>query len=44
MLNMGDFFGVAVGSDFWQGRTVILCTGVKAGNTFPARKSFWAGA
>ncbi len=38
VLNMGDFFGVAVGSDFWQGRTVILCTGVKAGNTFPGEK------
>ena len=38
VLNMGDSFGVAVGADFCQGRTVILCTGVKAGNVFPGEK------
>lgn len=38
VLNMGDSFGVAVGQDFHMGRTVILCTGVKAGNAFPGEK------
>ena len=38
ILNMGDSFGVAVGQDFYMGRTVILCTGVKAGSTFPGEK------
>lgn len=39
VLNMGDSFGVAVGSDFCQGRTVILCTGMKAGDEFPGEKA-----
>ena len=38
ILNMGDTFGAAVGNDFFMGRTVILCTGAKAGNTFPGEK------
>ena len=38
ILNMGDTFGVAVGNDFYMSRTVILCTGVKAGNAFPGEK------
>ena len=40
ILNMGDSFGTAVGSDFYQSRTVILCTGVKAGREFPGEKEF----
>ena len=39
VLNMGDSFGVAVGSDFCQGKTVILCTGVKPGELFPGEKA-----
>ena len=38
VLNMGDSFGVAVGQDFYMCRTVILCTGMKAGNAFPGEK------
>ena len=38
VLPFGDSFGVAVGNDFCQGKTLILCTGVKAGNTFPGEK------
>ena len=38
VMNMGSFFGIAVGSDFCQGSTVILCTGVKAGDAFPGEK------
>ena len=38
VLNMGDFFGVAVGNDFYQGKTVILCTGVKPAKLFPGEK------
>jgi len=38
VLPFGDSFGVAVGSDFCQGSTVILCTGVKQGNTFPGER------
>ncbi len=38
ILNMGESFGVAVGQDFYMGRTVILCTGVRAGNAFPGEK------
>ncbi len=38
VLNMGASFGVAVGSDFCEGRTVILCTGVKPGELFPGEK------
>lgn len=38
ILNMGGLFGTAVGQDFYMSRTVILCTGVKAGNAFPGEK------
>lgn len=40
ILNMGDSFGVAEGSDFYQSLAVILCTGVKAGKEFPGEKEF----
>ena len=38
VLNMGDFFGIAVGSDFYQSKTVILCTGVRPAKLFPGEK------
>lgn len=38
ILPMGEIFGVAVGSDFCEGRTVILCTGVNTGKTFPGEQ------
>lgn len=38
VMPMGETFGVAVGSDFCEGRTVILCTGVNAGKTFPGEQ------
>ena len=38
VLNMGASFGVAVGSDFFEGKTVILCTGVRPGKLFPGEK------
>ena len=38
VLDMGDSFGVAVGNDYYMGKTVILCTGVKAGKEFPGEK------
>ena len=38
VLNMGASFGVAVGSDFTEGKTVILCTGVKPAKLFPGEK------
>lgn len=38
VVDMGSFFGVAVEADFCQGKTVILCTGVKAGDAFPGEK------
>ena len=38
VLNMGDSFGVAVGAEFYQGSTVILCTGVRSGKEFPGEK------
>ena len=44
VLDMGGSFGVAVGNDYYMAKTVILCTGVKAGSLFPGRRSCWAGA
>ena len=38
VLDMGGSFGVAVGADFVMAGTVILCTGVKAGDLFPGEK------
>jgi len=38
ILNMGSSFGVAVGNDFYQSSTVILCTGVRSGKDFPGEK------
>ena len=38
VMSLGDTFGVAVGSDFCEGRTVIFCTGVNSGKTFPGEK------
>ena len=40
VLNMGGVFGTAVGTEFYQSATVILCTGVKAGKEFPGEKEF----
>ena len=38
VLNMGASFGVAVGNDFGEGKTVILCTGVRPAKLFPGEK------
>ena len=38
VLNMGASFGVAVGNDFTEGKTVILCTGVRPAKLFPGEK------
>ena len=38
VLDLGETFGVAVGPDFCEGRTVILCTGVRPGELFPGEK------
>ena len=38
IMALGETFGVAVGNDFCEGRTVILCTGVNAGKTFPGEQ------
>ncbi len=38
VLDMGGSFGVAVGNDYYMAKTVILCTGVKAGSLFPGEK------
>lgn len=38
VVEMGSFFGVAVEADFYQGKTAILCTGVKAGDDLPGEK------
>ncbi len=38
ILPMGETFGISVGSDFCEGRTVILCTGVTTGRTFPGEQ------
>ena len=38
VLDMGGSFGIAVGSDYVEGKTVILCTGVRQGKLFPGEK------
>ena len=38
VLDMVASFGVAVGSDFVEGKTVILCIGVRQGKLFPGEK------
>ena len=35
VMSLGATFGVAVGADFCEGRTVIFCTGASIGKTFP---------
>ena len=38
VLDMGGSFGVAVGPDYVEGKTVILCTGVRPAKLFPGEK------
>ena len=38
VMSLGGTFGVAVGSDFCEGRTVIFCTGTNSGKLFPGEK------
>ena len=38
VMSLGRTFGVAVGADFCEGRTVIFCTGTNTGKTFPGEK------
>ena len=38
VMSLGGTFGVAVGADFCEGRTVIFCTGINTGKTFPGEK------
>ena len=35
---MGETFGVAVGSDFCEGRTLAVCVGVPVGKTYPGEQ------
>lgn len=37
---LGESFGAAVGTEFYEGRTLILCTGVRQGRTFPGEDEY----
>lgn len=37
---MDESFGVSVGSEFYEAKTLILCTGVSQGNVYPGEQEF----
>ena len=38
VMEMGNGYGMAVGADYYEGRCVILCTGVRQSATFPGER------
>lgn len=40
ILPMGDSFGIGVGQEFYQSRTVILATGVTSGKPYPGEEEY----
>jgi len=40
VMNLGSSFGVAVGNDFYEGSSIILCTGITRNSAYPGEEEF----